>query len=61
MIFYKLKPEVPGHFGEETELNQIGKTFVVENLHYVIDGWQGDDIITTKRQPAKTRHNRLLV
>ena len=46
MTYYKLNPEVPGHFGDDAELERVNNTFEVKKMHLVFDGWQGDDLLT---------------
>ena len=45
--FNSLSPEVAGHLGEETVLDTSVHPPVVHRLHYVFDGWLGDDIVET--------------
>ncbi len=44
-IFYDLEPEVSGHLGKKTIMDTTKHPPVVSKLHFVIDGWMGDDII----------------
>lgn len=43
--FYELTPEVPGHLGENTILDNSVHPPIVKKLDFVFDGWLGDDII----------------
>lgn len=45
--FYRLEPEVPGGFGERTELDTSSHPSVVHRLHFEFMGWDGDDLVTT--------------
>ena len=47
MRYFKLNPEVPGGFGRGTILDRTTHPPKVSNLHYVFDGWLGDDLLTT--------------
>jgi hypothetical protein len=43
--YYKLLPETPGQLGEKTILNNTIRPPKVESLHFVFDGWLGDELI----------------
>lgn len=45
--FWKLDPEVPGGIGKGTILDRSTHPPRVENLHFVFDGWLGDDLLTS--------------
>lgn len=45
--YYKLNPEVPGHFGDNTIIEKSVNSYYVKKLHYIFDGWQGDDILSS--------------
>jgi hypothetical protein len=45
--YYLLRPEVPGHFGDETVLDNSTHPPVVHSLTYEFDGWIGDQILTS--------------
>ena len=46
MSFYKLNPEVAGGWGPKTKFVRTpGKRVVVNSLHYIFDGWLGDDLL----------------
>ena len=45
-MFYKLAPEVAGHFGPGTVLDRSTHPPIVHALHYEFDGWPADDLIT---------------
>ncbi|MDR6883772.1 hypothetical protein [Bacillus sp. 3255] len=48
MKFYLLEPEVPGGIGENSLLTyESGKIKEVVHLHFVFEGWLGDDLVTT--------------
>ena len=44
-MFHTLEPEVAGGFGEQTILDNSTHPPDVKWLHYVLDGWLGDDIL----------------
>lgn len=43
--FYVVEPEVAGGLGEGTQLDRSVHPPLVSRLHYVFDGWLGDDLI----------------
>ncbi len=43
--FYKLFPEVPGQLGEKTQMDTTSDPPTVRYLHFIFDGWLGDDLI----------------
>lgn len=45
-MFYKLDPEVAGHFGPGTIVDRSTHPPIVRSLHYVFDGWLGDEVLT---------------
>jgi hypothetical protein len=45
-MFYKLDPEVAGHFGPDTVMDTSTHPPIVHSLHYEFDGWPADDLIT---------------
>jgi hypothetical protein len=47
MGYYEIKPEVAGGFGRDTILDASTHPPRVERLHYELQGWLGDDILTT--------------
>ena len=46
-MFYKLEPEEAGHLDLETDIDTSVRPPVVHALHYVFDGWLGDDLISS--------------
>lgn len=48
MIFFVLKPQVDGHFGRNSVfIDESARPPKIEKLHFVLDSFSGDDIITT--------------
>ncbi len=47
MAFYFLEPEVPGGLGEGTEWDRTTDPYEVVKLHYEMQGWMGDELITS--------------
>lgn len=47
MRFYKLNPEVAGQLGDRTIADFSTHPPVVRKLHYELDDWLGDDLITS--------------
>ena len=45
--FYRLEPEVPGGFGENSVLDTSVHPPVVQWLHFEFVGWDGDDLVTS--------------
>jgi hypothetical protein len=45
-MFYKLDPEVAGHLGPDTVIDRSTHPPIVHALHYELDGWPADDLIT---------------
>ena len=46
MTFYRLQPEVAGGWGPNTRFTRTpGRPVVVHRLHYVFDGWLGDELL----------------
>ncbi len=43
--YYRLSPEVAGGLGEDTIMDRTHVPPIVSRLHYVFDGWLGDDIV----------------
>jgi len=46
LMFYKLDPEVAGHFGPGTTVDTSTHPPIVHSLHYIFDGWLGDELLT---------------
>jgi hypothetical protein len=46
-MFYRLEPEVAGGLGEHTVMDRSVVPPRVERLHYVFEGWLGDDLLET--------------
>lgn len=47
MKFYRLEPEVAGGIGPDTMMDRSVSPPRVERLHYVFDGWLGDELLTS--------------
>ena len=45
MSWFRIEPEVAGGLGPNTELDRSTHPPPVERLHYVFDGWLGDDLL----------------
>ena len=46
MKYYGIEPEVAGGWGKNTVFDRIpGKGTFVHKLHYVFDGWLGDELL----------------
>jgi hypothetical protein len=45
MKYYYLEPEVAGDLGESTVLDTAQHPPLVHKLHYVFDGWLGDNLL----------------
>lgn len=60
-MFYKLDPEVAGHFGLGTKLDASTHPPIVRSLHYVFDGWLGDELLTAFPCFIVTEHMRQLI
>lgn len=45
--YYRVKPEVAGGLGEHTVIERESVPPKVSRLHYVFDGWMGDDLLST--------------
>jgi hypothetical protein len=46
MIYYFVEPEVAGGWGPNTvATRQVGRPTLVTQLHYVFDGWLGDELL----------------
>lgn len=45
MDYYRIIPEAPGQLGHNTVMNTLVHPPVVEHLHFVFDGWLGDDLV----------------
>ncbi|MFN8816645.1 MAG: hypothetical protein ACK5ZV_07910 [bacterium] len=43
--FFTICPEVAGGFGENTILDRLSGRTRVHHLHYVFDGWMGDELL----------------
>lgn len=46
MKYYKINPEVPASYGEETIFNTSVIPIEIIKLHLVFEGWLGSDIMT---------------
>ena len=46
-MFYQLAPEVAGGLGPETVFDRSQSPPIVRALHYELDGWPDDDLITS--------------
>jgi hypothetical protein len=44
-MYYRLKPDVAGGFGEMTELDTSTNPATVHRLHYEFEGWLGDCLV----------------
>ncbi|QKC96058.1 hypothetical protein [Mesorhizobium sp. NZP2298] len=47
MQYFKIWPNVAGGIGENTVLDRSVHPPIVTRLHYVVEGWFGDVIVTT--------------
>ena len=47
MVLRRLAPEVAGGLGPEAVLDRTFRPPVVRVLHYEVEGWLGDDLVTT--------------
>lgn len=47
MKFYRLEPEVAGGIGPGTVMDRSVSPPRIELLHYVFDGWLGDELLTS--------------
>lgn len=45
--YFRLSPEVAGHWGEHTIEDDSVHPPKVDRLHYDFDGWQGDELLTS--------------
>jgi hypothetical protein len=45
--YYRLSPEVAGHWGEHTIKDDSVHPPKVDRLHYEFDGWLGDELLTS--------------
>ena len=45
MSWFRIEPEVAGGLGPKTELDRSTQPPRVNRLHYVFDGWLGDDLL----------------
>jgi len=43
--YYFVEPEVAGGFGERSEIDRSSGTMMVKKLHYVFEGWLGDELL----------------
>ena len=66
MKFYKIYPEVPAFFGDNTKFDRSVIPMLVEKLHIKFDGWLGSDIMelspifyVTQRLGRKLRNTNL--
>ena len=46
-MYYELAPEVAGGLGSETVFDRSQSPPIVRTLHYELDGWPDDDLITS--------------
>lgn len=46
-MYKYIEPEVSGGLGVETDINNNVHPPIIKKLHYVFDGWLGDDILET--------------
>jgi len=46
-MFYAVEPEVAGGLGNSTIMDRSVHPPVVHKLHFVFEGWDGDDILET--------------
>jgi hypothetical protein len=60
-MFYKLQPEVAGHFGPDTEMDTSTHPPIVHALHYEFDGWPAHDLITAFPCFIVTKHMQQLI
>ena len=47
MTFFRVEPEVAGGMGPNTELDSSTHPPIVKKLHYVFEGWLGDELLET--------------
>ena len=47
MKFWEIEPEVSGHLGSGSILDSSSHPPIVSRLHFVFDGWMGDDLVTS--------------
>jgi hypothetical protein len=47
MNYYLVEPEVAGGLGKGTKMDRSTHPPTVSRLHYVLDGWLGDEILQT--------------
>ncbi|MET3577663.1 hypothetical protein ABID19_000678 [Mesorhizobium robiniae] len=47
MQFFYIRPHVAGGFGENTVLDTSVHPPIVSKLHYLVEGWFGDVLVTT--------------
>lgn len=47
MKYYQVEPEVAGGLGERSLVDRSAGKMVVRRLHYVLDGWDGDVLLTS--------------
>jgi hypothetical protein len=59
MLFYAIEPEVAGHLGSRSSLS-TDKTSI-DQMHYVFDGWLGDDILSTYIFFLATEEARIVI
>ncbi|MCW1916976.1 hypothetical protein OJ996_25530 [Luteolibacter sp. GHJ8] len=45
--YYELRIEVPGHIGMRSVVDRGARPPIVSSLHFVFDGWGGDEILTS--------------
>ncbi|MEX2115122.1 MAG: hypothetical protein WD845_18155 [Pirellulales bacterium] len=60
-MFHKLDPEVAGHFGPGTITDRSTHPPIVRSLHYVFDGWLGDELLTAFPCFIVTKHMQQLI
>ncbi len=45
--FYIVEPEVPGGLGERTVIDYSSRGTPIRSLHFVFEGWMGDELVTS--------------
>jgi hypothetical protein len=45
MRYFYVEPDVAGGFGPNTVIDRGSGRIVVKKLHYIFDGWFGDDLL----------------
>lgn len=57
--FFALEPEVAGGLGPNTVMDRSVHPPRVSHLHYVFDGWMGDDSAPPTARSSAIRERRL--